>query len=96
MKAEIYIESDAGVDEYDDYQHEVSNELANAFVEDEILPLLEEFDYNNESSEYVPGMATFCLFAKLLIQFMGEGYTVEELKKIVEDFSEFCVDDTVH
>lgn len=96
MKSEVVIETDQSVDEYDDYQHEVSNELANNFVEDEIFPLLEEFDYNNECSEYIPGMATFCLFAKLCIQLMGEGYSVAELQKIVEDFSEFCVDDVVH
>lgn len=96
MKAEVVFESDQEVDEYDDYQHEVSNELANQFVEGEIIPLLEEFDYNNENGDYIPGIATFCLFAKLIIQFIGEGYTAEELKKIIDDFGQFCVDDTVH
>lgn len=96
MKTAIVIETDQSVDEYDDYQHEISNDLANHFVEEEILPILEEFDYNNECDEYIPGVATFCLFAKLLIQFLNEGYTVDELKKIVEDFSEYCVDGPVH
>ena len=96
MKAEIVLESDNSVDEYDDYQHELTNELANNFVEDDILPLLEEFDYNNECSEYIPGVATFCLFARLVIQFLNEGYTIEDLKKIIDDFSEHCVDGTVH
>jgi hypothetical protein len=96
MKAEVVVQLDEAVDEYDDFQYEISNELANHFVEEEIYPLLEEFDYNNESSEYVPGMATFCLFAKLCIQLMGEGYTVEEMKDLIDDFSQHCVDDTVH
>lgn len=96
MKAEVVVHVEDGVDEYDDFQYEVSNELANHFVEEEIYPLLEEFDYNNESSEYVPGMATFCLFAKLCIQLMGEGYTVDEMKDLIEEFSQHCVDDTVH
>ena len=96
MKAEVVVQVEEGVDEYDDFQYEVSNELANHFVEEEIYPLLEEFDYNNESSEYVPGMATFCLFAKLCIQLMSEGYTVEEMKDLVDEFSQHCVDDTVH
>jgi hypothetical protein len=84
------------VDEYDDYQHEISNEMANDFIEEEIFPLLDEFDYNNENSDYIPGIATFCLFAKLCIQLMGEGYSVEELKSVVDDFSIYCVDDVVH
>lgn len=96
MKAEIVIEIDQGVDEYDDYQHEISNDLANHFVEQELLPILEDFDYRNQCGEYIPGVATFCLFAKLLIQFLNEGYTVEELKSIVDDFSELCVDGPVH
>lgn len=96
MKAEIIIEADQEVDEYDDYQHEVSNDLANHFVEEQLLPLLDEFDYNNECDEYIPGIATFCLFAKLLIQLMNEGYSVDELKNIVDEFSDFCVDDIVH
>lgn len=96
MKAEIIIETEQGVDEYDDYQHEISNELANFFVEERILPLLDDFDYNNECQEYIPGIATFCLFAKLLIQMMNDGYSVDDLKDIVQEFSQYCVDDTVH
>ena len=96
MKAEVVVQVEEGVDEYDDFQYEVSNELANQFVEEEICPMLEEFDYNNESSEYVPGMATFCLFAKLCIQLMSEGYTVDEMKDLISEFSQHCVDDTVH
>lgn len=96
MKAEIVIETEQGVDEYDDYQHEISNELANFFVEEKLLPLLDDFDFNNECQEYIPGIATFCLFAKLLIQMMNDGYSVDDLKDIVEEFSQYCVDDTVH
>lgn len=96
MKTEVVIETESAVDEFDEFQHEISNELANHYIEEEILPQLEEFDYNNECTEYIPGIATFCLFAKLLIQFMNEGYTVEELKRIVDDFSEYCIDGTVH
>lgn len=96
MKAEIIVEDDNTVDEYDDYQYEISNELANHFVDDEIFPLLQEFDLNNENSDYVPGIATFCLFAKLCIYMITEGASVDELKKMVDDFSQYCVDDTVH
>ncbi len=96
MKTELVFEADQSVDEYDEFQHEVSNELANKFVEEAIFPLLEEFDFNNECDEYIPGIATFCLFAKLCIHLMNEGYSTEELKSIVEEFSEFCVDDIVH
>lgn len=98
MKPVFEIELDHAdqVDEYDDYQHDVSNSLANLFIDQEILPALQEFDYKNECSEYIPGIATFCLFAKLMVHLMSEGYTVDDLKSMVEDFSHHCVDGTVH
>lgn len=96
MKTEITYEDDQGVDEYDDYQYEYSNDVANDFIDDTLMPALHQFDYNNENDEYIPGIATFALFARLCIDLVNDGYAVDELKKMVEDFSQFCATDTIH
>ncbi len=96
MKTEIVFTDDQEVDEYDDYQYEFSNDVANDFIDEKIMPELHNFDYDNENDEYIPGIATFCLFSRLCIELINDGYTVDELKKMVEDFSQFCVTDKVH
>lgn len=96
MKVDLVVDVDQQVDEYDDYQHEVSNTLANDFLEERIMPQLQEFDFNNGNSDYIPGIATFCLFGKLLVDMINNGYTVGDIKTMVDDFSQYCVVDTVH
>lgn len=83
-------------DEFDEYQHELSSNLANDFLDTEIFPVLEKFDFSNQSTEYIPGVATFTLFARLVVQLINDGYTVDDINDAVADFSQHCVDGTIH
>jgi hypothetical protein len=96
MKVDLVADVDQSVDEYDEYQHEVSNAMANDFLDERILPQLQEFDFSNANVDYIPGIATFCLFTKLLIELINTGYTVDDIKTMVDDMSQYCVVDTVH
>lgn len=84
------------VDEYDDYQYEYSSEIAYKFIDEEIIPFLEEFDYDNPEEDYVPGMATFSLYTKLIELLILDGYSVEHLKEVIDGFSVEYISDTVH
>jgi hypothetical protein len=74
------------VDEYDDEQYESSTATAAAFVDETILPLIDQFDYENPDPEYVPGCATFGLFTRVVGILAESGFTPEELKATIDDF----------
>lgn len=84
------------LDEFDEYQHEISTELANNFIESKLMPLLEEFDFNNSDEDYIPGIATFTLFARLAVEMLAEGYTSAEISAIIDDFAVNIADSTLH
>lgn len=95
MKPAIQVEDEQG-EAYDDYQIEASNDMANDFIEENIIPQLYDFEFNNEDKDYLTGVATFALFARLCIELIGDGYTADQLKEIVDDFKYSCVSDTIH
>lgn len=90
------LENHNEIDDYDDYQYEYTSEIAYKFVDEEIIPFLEEFDYNNPEEDYVPGMATFSLYAKLVEMLILEGFSQDELKSLIDQFSVEYVSDTIH
>lgn len=96
MKTEQTLENDCEVDEFDDYQYELTTELAHDFIDETVMPMLEEFDFNNPSEDYVPGVATFGLFIRVVGSLLLEGFTTEQLKEIIDDFSVESINDTVH
>lgn len=96
MKTEQTMENDCEVDEYDDYQYELTTELAHDFIDSDIMPMLEEFDFNNPSEDYIPGVATFGLFVRVVGSLLLEGFSTEQLKEIIDDFSIESIDETVH
>ena len=65
-------------------QYEQSAELATDFIYDELLPLLEEFENENEDPNYMYGVATHGLFVELIHQLGEMGYTEKELKKEIK------------
>jgi hypothetical protein len=96
MKPEISAETEIEIDEYEDYQYEESTEMADQFVDEEIIPLLAKFDYDNPEEDYVPGVATFNLYTKLVNILIQEGFEAETLKEVIDEFALMCIDDTVH
>jgi hypothetical protein len=84
------------VDEYEDYQYEFSTQAASQFLDDYILPHLEEFDYSNSHEDYVPGVAGFGLYMKLVSRLLDAGFTATELKNIVDEYDGELITDTVH
>lgn len=96
MKTEQTIETECEVDEYDDYQYELTTELAHDFIDETVMPMLEEFDFHNPSEDYIPGVATFGLFIRVVGSLLLEGFTNEQLKEVIDDFSVENIDDIVH
>lgn len=96
MKTEQTMETECEVDEYDDYQYELTTELAHDFIDETVMPMLEEFDFNNSSEDYIPGVATFGLFIRVVGSLLLEGFTTEQLKEVIDDFSVESIDDTIH
>jgi len=97
MKHETIIELDeVEVDEYDEYQYEVTTDMAQDFINSEMLPVLEEFDYNNPSEDYVPGVATFGMYLKLVEILLIAGFTSEQLIEVITEFDIVNYESVVH
>jgi hypothetical protein len=84
------------VDEFDDYQYDVSTELSAEFIDNTLMPMLDEFDYGNSNPDYIPGVASFGLYIKLVQALLEEGFTKEQLVETVNEFSVHIVDGPVH
>ena len=56
-------------------QIEKSALIACDFIYDTLLPLLEEFENDNDDPEYIPGVATHGLFVALIQELADLGYT---------------------
>lgn len=75
-------------DEFEDWQYEKSGNQSQAFIENEIFPKLEAFDFGNKDEHYVKGTAHFVLFMELLPKLGQLGYTVEDLTEYIYDMIE--------
>lgn len=87
---------DQNEEQFDEYQYELSAEMAYSFIDEELLPTLEEFDFNNEEEDYIPGVGAFALYTRLVGILIMDGFTADELKAIIDDFSEVCIDGPIH
>jgi hypothetical protein len=74
--------------EYEDWQYEMSTQCASEFIEDELIPVLDTFDYENENSDYIPGVATYILFTRIVEVLIEQGFTDAELKAQVDNISD--------
>lgn len=75
---------------------EQSVELADGFIEETLLPKLDEFETRNEDPDYVFGIATYSLFAAL-VQRMGlMGYTEKDLRRELKVYLNTSVGQTLH
>lgn len=83
-------------DEAEIEQYEQSVVLAADFLESEILPLLDEFEDENEDPEYMYGVATHGLFISLIQRLADMGYTEKELKKEIKIYMNSSIGQVVH
>ena len=84
-------------DSPEDWQIDKSNELASEFLNNDIIPQIDEFEFENEDEHYVPGVASFMLYIKLIEHLSKNGWTLDELKQAVDEFSlEHGYNNTLH
>ena len=77
-------------------QIEKSALLACDFIYDTLLPLLEEFENDNDDPEYIPGVATHGLFVALIQELADLGYTQRDLNKDIKTSMNTSVGEVVH
>lgn len=82
--------------EYEDWEFEYTNNLVDEFLEGTVIPLMENFDFAKDDENYIPGVASFTLFTRLVEILTDNGWDVEHLKHTVEEFSNQSNFETKH
>jgi len=77
-------------------QIEKSALMACDFIYDNLLPLLEEFENDNDDPEYIPGVATHGLFVALIQELADLGYTQKDLNKEIKTYMNTSLGEVVH
>ena len=77
-------------------QIENSAVLACDFIYDTVLPLLDEFENNNDDPDYISGLATHGLFVALIQELADLGYTEKDLRKEIKIYMNTSVGEVVH
>jgi len=77
-------------------QIENSALLACDFIYDTLLPLLDEFENDNDDPEYISGIATHGLFVALIQELADLGYTEKDLRKEIKTYMNTSVGEVVH
>jgi hypothetical protein len=77
-------------------QIENSAVLACDFIYDTLLPLLDEFENDNDDPEYIPGIATHGLFVALIQELADLGYTEKDLRKEIKIYMNTSIGEIVH
>lgn len=81
---EVIVEVDES--HYEDWEFDYTNNMVEEFLENEIMPALEKFDFSNRDENYVPGVASFTLYTRLIELLVDNGWTTDELKEAIDDF----------
>jgi ribose 5-phosphate isomerase len=66
------------------------------FIYDTLLPLLEEFENDNDDPDYIPGVATHGLFVALIQELADLGYTQKDLNKEIKTYINTSLGEVVH
>ena len=77
-------------------QIEKSALLACDFIYDTLLPLLEEFENDNDDPDYIPVIATHGLFVALIQELADIGYTQRDLNKEIKTYMNTSIGEVVH
>ena len=82
--------------EYEDWQYEMSTSLAVEFIDEQIIPVLDGFDYENADGDYIPGVATYVLFTRIVESLVEQGFTDEEMKRVIAEVGELSNSRVMH
>lgn len=82
--------------QYEDWEFEYTNNLVEEFLEETVIPLMENFDFAKDDENYIPGVASFTLFTRLVEMLTENGWNVEQLKNTVEEFGNQSNFETKH
>ena len=77
-------------------QIENSALLACDFIYDTLLPLLDDFENDNDDPDYIPGIATHGLFVALIQELADLGYTQKDLNKEIKTYMNSSIGEVVH
>ena len=77
-------------------QIEKSALMACDFIYDTLLPLLDDFENDNDDPDYIPGIATHGLFVALIQELADLGYTQKDLNKEIKTYMNTSVGEVVH
>jgi hypothetical protein len=77
-------------------QIENSALLACDFIYETLLPLLDEFENDNDDPDYIPGVATHGLFIALIQELADLGYTQKDLNKEIKTYMNTSLGEVVH
>ena len=77
-------------------QIENSALIACDFIYDTLLPLLDDFENDNDDPDYIPGIATHGLFVALIQELADLGYTEKDLRKEIKTYMNTSVGEVVH
>lgn len=83
-------------DSYEDWEFDYTNNAVHEFLEETILPAIENFDFNHNDENYVPGVASFTLFTRMINILLENGWTADELKNAVDEFSNMSYFESLH
>lgn len=76
---------------YEDWEFDYTNSMVEEFLEQDIIPKLETFDFNNPDENYVPGVACFTLYTRMIEILSENGWTQDELKNAIDDFGNIVI-----
>lgn len=82
--------------EYTAEQFTQSMDDALDFIDENILGQLIEFDYSNPDENYVAGSATYALLIEVIEIMKESGYSLDDIKKVIQDNEEFPASATLH
>ena len=77
-------------------QIEKSALMACDFIYDTLLPLLDDFENDNDDPDYIPGIATHGLFVALIQELADLGYTQKDLNKEIKTYMNTSIGEVVH
>jgi hypothetical protein len=81
---------------YEDWQYEESGKKASEWIENEIMPMLHDFDFGNEDEDYIYGTATFGLLVEILPLLAQLGYAKEDIIEQVHQYYDLVNDRILH
>lgn len=81
---------------YEDWEFDYTNEVVQEFLEGTIIPMIETFDFEQNDENYIPGVASFTLFTRIINILLENGWTTEELKHTVDEFCVLGQADNIH